>query len=100
MVSKGQRSRLKITNDTQKLMRHAHPDLKRRIRIALQTILDDPSVGKALVDDLSGQYSFRIGQNRIIYRVASKQIIEIVTIGPRKTIYEDTFKLVNRTELR
>jgi mRNA-degrading endonuclease RelE of RelBE toxin-antitoxin system len=96
VVSKGERSRLKITNYAHKLIRHAHPDLKRRIRIALQTILDDPSIGKALVDDLIGLRSFRIGRIRIIYRLTSKQIIEVVTIGPRKKVYEETFKLINR----
>ena len=96
MVSKGERSRLKITDDTRKLVRNAHPDLKRRIRVALQTILDDPSTGKVLVDDLVGLRSFRVGRTRIIYRLASKQIIEVVTIGPRKTVYEETFKLINR----
>ncbi len=96
MVSKGEGSRLKITNNAHKLIRRAHPDLKRRIRTALQTSLDDPSIGKALVDDLIGLRSFRIGRIRIIYRLTSKQIIEVVTIGPRKTDYEETFKLINR----
>ena len=96
MASKEERSRLKVTDDTRKLIRHAHPDLKRRIRVALQTILVDPSAGKSLVDDLVGLRSFRVGRTRIIYRLASKQIIEVVAIGPRKTVYEETFKLISR----
>ncbi len=96
MVVKGERNRLRIPNDTLKLIRHAHPDLKRRIKVALQTILDDPSADKALIDDLAGLYSFRIGRTRIIYRLASKRIIEVVTIGPRKRIYEETYKLISR----
>lgn len=94
MVPKGKRKRLKVTNDTRLLIRHAHPDLRRRIRAALQTILDDPSIGKILVDDLNGLRSFRVGRIRIIYRLGSTQAIEIVTIGPRKTVYEETFKLI------
>jgi mRNA-degrading endonuclease RelE of RelBE toxin-antitoxin system len=96
VVSKGERSKLKITDDTRKLIRHAHPDLKRRIRGALQTILVDPSAGKSLIDDLAGLRSFRVGRTRIIYRLTSEQIIEVVTIGPRKMVYEETFKLISR----
>jgi len=40
--------------------------------------------------------SYRLGRLRIIYRVAKPGVIDIVAIGPRKTIYEETFRLVKR----
>jgi mRNA interferase RelE/StbE len=96
MVDQATRRRLKVAEDMRQLIRHAHPDLKRRIRAALHVILHDPSAGKALVEDLAGLHSFRIGRIRIIYRVVSDQTIEIVTIGPRKTVYEETFSLLKQ----
>jgi mRNA interferase RelE/StbE len=42
--------------------------------------------------------SFRVGRLRIIYRLAQNRQIEIVAIGPRKTIYEETYSLLRRAK--
>jgi len=47
-----------------------------------------------LREELKGLSSYRIGRFRIIYRVASNQVIEIVAIGPRRVIYEITYRIV------
>jgi len=36
----------------------------------------------------------RAGRFRIVYQLASRRIIDIIAIGPRKTIYEETLRLV------
>lgn len=79
-------------------IRGMHPHLKRRVKASLNIILSDPSEGKALKDELSGLRSFRVSRFRIIYRVHS-DVVEIVTIGPRERIYEETF-LILRKEVR
>ncbi|MEK6726747.1 MAG: type II toxin-antitoxin system RelE/ParE family toxin [Deltaproteobacteria bacterium] len=89
--------KLKIPDETAELIRGMHPDLKKKIRASLQFILSDPSIGKPLKDDLSGLWSSRVGGFRIIYRVADDRIIEIVAIGPRESIYEETFKLLQQS---
>jgi mRNA interferase RelE/StbE len=75
-----------------------HPQLKRKVRAALQAIQTDPTAGKTLKDDLSGLRSFRISRFRIIYRVMSGRYIDIVAIGPRRSIYEETYRLIHREE--
>jgi len=90
-------SRLKLSEETRSLIQHLHPELKRKVRAALEQILQDPSTGKALRDDLQGLRSFPVGRIRIIYRLFPL-IIEIVAIGPRKTIYEDTLRLIRRED--
>ena len=75
-----------------------HPDLKKKVRASLQFILSEPHSGKALKDDLSGLWSFRVGGFRIIYRIADSIVIEIVAIGPRERIYEETFKLLKKSD--
>jgi mRNA interferase RelE/StbE len=71
------------------LIRAMHPELKRKIRAALTDILDDPQCGKPLKGELQGLWSLRGGRHRIIYRPDDAGI-EIVAIGPRITIYEET----------
>ena len=90
-------SRLKLSEETRSLIQHLHPELKRKVRAAMEQILQDPSTGKALRDDLQGLRSLPVGRIRIIYRLFPL-IIEIVAIGPRKTIYEDTLRLIRREE--
>ena len=77
------------------LIRGLHPLLKKRIKAALNKISHDPNCGKALKDDLSGLQSFRIKRFRIIYKVKINKQINIVAIGPRKFIYEETFRIIS-----
>jgi mRNA interferase RelE/StbE len=88
--------KLRIKNDTVSLIRGLHPRLKKKIRVALQEITDDPHTGRALKDELKGLWSYRIKRIRIIYRFTSKKYIDIITIGPRKNIYEETYKLLKK----
>ncbi len=86
-----------MSDETAGLVRTLHPDLKRKIKAALQTVLIDPQSGKALKDELKGLQSFKVGKFRVIYKTATdKRIIEVVAIGPRKTIYEETLRLLQR----
>ncbi|OGW69323.1 MAG: hypothetical protein A3J72_01955 [Nitrospirae bacterium RIFCSPHIGHO2_02_FULL_40_19] len=89
--------RLKMPDETAELIRTLHPDLKRKIKAALQTVLNDPQLGKELKDELEGLQSFKVGKFRVIYKTAKdKGIIEVVSVGPRKTIYEETLRLLQR----
>jgi hypothetical protein len=63
-----------------------HPDLKRRVRAALDRIREDPSAGKGLLGSLAGWRSARVGRVRIVYR-ETRGAIEVAAIGPRSTIY-------------
>jgi mRNA interferase RelE/StbE len=90
------RYKLRIPNDTVSLIRGLHPELKKKIRAALLKITDDPLSGKPLKDELHGLWSYRIKRIRIIYRVTEKKYIDITTIGPRKIIYEETYKFLKK----
>ena len=90
------RRRLKISDEIVTLIRGCHPQIKRKIRAGLRNIMADPESGKSLKDELEGLKSYRISRFRIIYRTSSKSIIDIVAVGPRRTIYEETYKIINR----
>ena len=76
-------------------IRSMHPHLKRKVKASLKLILINPLAGKALKDELNGLMSFRVSRFRIIYRISQKRHIEVIAIGPRERIYEDTFRIIN-----
>jgi mRNA interferase RelE/StbE len=87
------RHRLRIPNDVALLIRGMHPELKRKIRGAFEIIIATPESGKALKDELKGLRSFRVGKFRVVYKVP-RRMIEIVAVGPRSKIYEETLRLI------
>jgi mRNA interferase RelE/StbE len=89
--------RLRMSDETASLVRTLHPDLKRKVKAALQAVLNDPLSGKILKDELEGLQSFKVGKFRVVYKTSTdKGVIEIVAIGPRKTIYEETLRLLQK----
>jgi len=88
--------RIRISGETAGLIKGLHPEIKRRIKSALKMILSDPDVGKSLKDELEGLKSFKAGGFRIIYRTSSRGTVEIVAVGPRRTIYELTYRMVKK----
>ncbi len=88
--------RLKLPNEVAALVRSLHPQIKRKIRSALDEVLREPLSGKQLRGELSGYRSFRAGRIRIIYREGA-EVIEIVAIGRREVIYFETALLLRHT---
>ena len=88
--------KLRVPVEIVAFIRGCHPKLKRKIRAGLQHIVTEPESGKSLKDELEGLKSYRISRFRIIYRMSSKKIIDVVAIGPRKTIYEETYRIIKK----
>lgn len=62
--------------------------LYKRIARVLDDIENDPYIGKPLKGILKGRYSYRVGDNRIIYLVKKNiLIIFVIDIGHRRDIY-------------
>ena len=79
------------------MVRRLHPDLKRKVSASLATISRDPHAGKSLREELEGLQSLRVGRLRIIFRIVSEEgTVEIVAIGPRSNIHEESLRLVAR----
>ena len=51
---------LKVPTEVRNVIRRLHPELKRKLRAALSDILDDPTCGKALKEELEGYWSLRL----------------------------------------
>jgi mRNA interferase RelE/StbE len=89
---------LRISDEVAALIRTLHPVLKKRGHAALHEIRTKPDSGKKLQDELDGYRSFRVGKFRIIYRRTARKDIEIVAVGPRRSIYEETVRLIAKQE--
>jgi mRNA interferase RelE/StbE len=88
--------KLLVPKDVRELIRTMHPFLKRKVEASLKIILSEPYSGKALMDELPGLRSFRISSFRIIYRIKEPERIDLVAIGPRERIYEETFRMIQK----
>jgi mRNA interferase RelE/StbE len=92
--------KLVVSEDIRKLIRTMHPSLKRKIKSSLKIVLFDPYFGKALLDELAGLRSLKVSSFRVIYRIKDPKKIELVTIGPRERIYEETLRIIQKEEGR
>jgi len=88
--------KLVVPRDIRELIRAMHPSLKKKVKASLKIILSEPYSGKALKEELLGLRSFRISSFRIIYRIKEPEKIELVAIGPRERIYEETFRIIQK----
>ena len=91
---KGQTVKFRVGESTVRLLREAHPSVKRKLWAGLDCIRAEPEIGKILKDELAGLRSFRVSRFRIIYRISARDIIDIVAIGPRRSIYQETYRLI------
>lgn len=81
---------------TAALISNLHPQLKQVALAGVQSILAKPTRGRPLKDNLAGLYSYRIKKLIIVYRVNGKKKLEIIALGPRRTIYRETYRLIHR----
>ena len=88
--------RLRVPGRLEELVRGLHPELKRKVRAGLDLVRSNPEAGKELRDELAGLRRLRVGRFRIVHRVAARRLIDLVAIGPRRTIYQETLRLLRR----
>ena len=76
------------------LIRDLHPEIKGRILGSLRTLDMEPYTGRRLKDEMEELRSLKVKRLRIVYRLATQEEIQIVAIGPREQIYEETYRLI------
>ena len=78
--------RVLLLRETADVLRRLPPLARRKVGAALAELQRDPDLGEPLERELSGMRRVRVGHLRIVYRVSTAGI-EIVAIGPRRSIY-------------
>ena len=72
-----------------KAIRRLDPQIRRRVRRAIEALMEDPVRGKPLQLSLKGLRSWRTGDFRIVYRVVEARLeILVVAIGHRRDVYD------------
>ena len=62
---------------------------QRAINEAFEEIKYYPLIGKPLIREMAGKYSYKIGVYRIIYKISKRdQKINVISAGHRATIYK------------
>lgn len=70
-------------------LKRLDPQVKRRIRTAIERIREDPTRGKPLQLTLRGLRSLRTGDYRIVYQVREGLLeILVFAVGHRREVYE------------
>ncbi|HQT95153.1 MAG: hypothetical protein B7Z61_05175 [Acidobacteria bacterium 37-71-11] len=77
------------TETAAKAIRKLDPQVKARVRAAIDALREDPHRGKSLQLTLKGLYSWRTGDWRILYRIEAQKIqILVITVGHRREVYD------------
>jgi mRNA interferase RelE/StbE len=86
---------VKYTKEAKKNIEKLDQSIKQVIKKAIESLSSNPYRGKPLVYELSGLFSFRTSDYRIIYRIREEEIlIIIIAVGHRKEIYKKLRKLL------
>jgi len=88
--------KLRVPDHLAGFIRDLHPEIKRKIKGSLKNIATEPNSGKPLKEKLEGLRSFKVRRFRIVYRIAESGEIQIIAIGPRERIYEETYRLIKK----
>ena len=82
--------RARYTPEAAARIRKLHPLIKKEVREGIRSLLDNPLMGYALHDELSGYWSFRIRTYRVNFRPNDDEsTVDVVYVGPRRSIYEE-----------
>ena len=68
-------------------IRKLSPEVRRRIEIALDALIDDPYAGDLLHGDWKGYWKLRAGDYRILYRVTNHDTMEVQYVRQRREAY-------------
>lgn len=92
------RPKIRASREFLASLRTLHPEIRRKLRTALDHLLDGKTSGKALQDRLAGFHSLRVGKFRAIYRVEPTGVVAMVMFGPRSTVYRETLRALSRSD--
>ena len=91
------RYQVRLTPELQNDIAHFHPLLKKKIKSSLKVLQTDLMVGKPLLDELEGFWSYPVSHHRIIYKMDMKrQGVKVVMIAPRFEVYELLLKKIKK----
>ncbi len=80
---------IKLTAQAKKELKTIKKIYYDAIESTFQEIKENPFIGKPLIKELFGKYSYKVGPYRIIYTINNKdRMVKILTAGHRSKVYE------------
>lgn len=80
---------LRVYKQAQKELKSLEKIYQLTLFEVLREIQEDPFVGKPLTEELTGLFSYKVDEFRILYKVNNKdKIIFVVSAGHRSTVYK------------
>ncbi len=78
---------IRFTRRALRDVRKLGPEMRRRLEIALDRLLDEPTAGDRLHGEWEGYWKLRTGDYRIIYRIINTHVVEIQYVRHRREAY-------------
>jgi len=89
--------RVLFVKDVANIIAKLPPERKQLVRASIDELRKDPYLGKPLIEDLAGYWTYKAGRYRIIYRIPrDRSVIEVHYLGHRGGVYE-TFQALMRS---
>lgn len=80
---------LRYSRGSGRSIRKLDPQVRRRVRKALDELSSNPERGKPLQFRLKGLRSWRTGDFRIVYRVVADRVeVIVIAVGHRRNVYD------------
>lgn len=80
--------RVLYTKEAASRIRKLDNAVKQRVRKAIERLAERPDLGKRLTGLLSGRWSYRVGDWRIVYKVYKRELtVLVLTVGHRSGVY-------------
>ena len=77
------------TRSAAKAIRDLDPQVRAKVRAAIERLTEDPTRGKPLQLTLRGLRSWRTGDWRIVYRATRENLeILVIAVGHRRDVYD------------
>ena len=91
--------KMRFTPEASRLLSKFHPENKKLLKKALQTIQHNPYNGHDLQEELKGFRSSRSNRYRIIYNINEEEgFIQIYYVDHRRDVYEQFRRLLNELQ--
>lgn len=79
---------IKLTSSAKRELKNLSKVHKKATVILIEELKEDPTLGKPLGRGLAGKFSFRVGVNRVVYKINQKdKTVLVLRVGHRGKVY-------------
>ncbi len=81
--------KIKLAARAKKELKYISTLHKQALTSVFEELKDGPFLGKPLARELTGRFSYRVSNYRVIYKINKKEkIIQVITAGHRSKVYK------------